>query len=92
MGKNKLYNTVRDQDMFGHPVTLNFNRQGDTHNTFIGGLVSMFIKLLIFGFLAYKSYVLVTLGDNDYFSNQRLTSFSEEPVIDMASQDIIPFF
>ena len=92
MGKNRLYNKVRDRDMFGHHVTLNFNRKGDTYNTIIGGIASLFIKLLIFGFLAYKSYVLVSLGDNAYSSNLKQTNFEEEEAIDLASENILPFF
>jgi hypothetical protein len=31
--------------MFGHIIRLNFNREGDSHQTFIGGFFSIFIKL-----------------------------------------------
>ena len=45
--------------MFGHVINLNFNRQGDTHNTVIGGCFSMLIKLAmsIYVFLNFKKLV-----------------------------------
>ena len=33
--------------MFGHTIKLNFDKQGDTHKTLIGGLFSMFLRLVI---------------------------------------------
>ena len=33
--------------MFGHDVRLNFNNKGHLHKTFLGGLVSLFIKTFI---------------------------------------------
>lgn len=38
---------IRSQDFFGHTITLNFDRAGDTHNTTIGGFVSCFIRAFI---------------------------------------------
>jgi len=78
MAKSRCYNRIKDQDMFGHAVTLNFNQQGDTYNTIIGGCASVIIKLLIFGFLVFKGYILVTRADNSFASNNRLTNFTEE--------------
>jgi hypothetical protein len=50
MGVKKF---IKARDMFGHPVTLNFNRQGDTYFTTCGGLISIFF----FFFLGW--YVLI---------------------------------
>ena len=44
---SKFREWVRSQDFFGHTVTLNFDRNGDTHNTIIGGFFSMFIRIFI---------------------------------------------
>lgn len=35
---------MSDRDDFGHPVTLNYNRRGSTHNTVFGGLISLIIN------------------------------------------------
>ena len=44
----KLAETFRGYDWFGHPIALNFNREGDTHNTSIGGFFSIFLRIAIF--------------------------------------------
>ena len=46
--------------MFGHVINLNFNRQGPSHNTVIGGCFSMLIKLAmgIYVFLNLKKLIL----------------------------------
>ena len=40
-----LVGTVRDQDMFGHVIALNFNKKGESHTTLIGGFFSVLIKI-----------------------------------------------
>ena len=39
---------VKDYDRFGHPVQLNFNKNGPTHNTLLGGIGSIFYYLIVF--------------------------------------------
>jgi len=41
-----FYNMIRRQDLFGHKISLQFNRRGNKHNTCIGGLCS--IALVVF--------------------------------------------
>ena len=43
---------VRDQDWFGHTISLNFEQNGDTYNTYIGGFVSFFLKLFLIYYVA----------------------------------------
>jgi hypothetical protein len=38
---------VRETDMFGHTIALNFERSGDTYNTYTGGFFSIFVKLFL---------------------------------------------
>jgi hypothetical protein len=59
---------VKDQDMFGVPVVLNFNKQGDTFKTFLGGLFSICIKIALGVFLMYKFLRMTSKGDNTYES------------------------
>ena len=47
---------VRDQDMFGHVINLNFDRRGDSHKTMCGGVFSIFFK----GFLTFYVYLMFT--------------------------------
>jgi len=51
----KGYKEVKNQDIFGHSVLLNFNKNGNTHNTFCGGIFSILIRLL----MVYYLYTLL---------------------------------
>ena len=43
---------LKQVDIFGFQVSLNFNRQGSVHNTAIGGIFS----LMIGGLISYLGY------------------------------------
>jgi hypothetical protein len=38
---------IKSHDVYGHPVGLEFNNDGDTHKTVIGGIFSIFSKALM---------------------------------------------
>ena len=40
-GCKPLWNFIKIFDIFGHPVQLNFNKNGTTHKTIIGGFASV---------------------------------------------------
>ena len=63
----KYINVVKDNDMFGHTINLNFNRNGDSHKTFIGGLFSMLIKVTL-AFYVYTLFdrMFMNKGDSNY--------------------------
>ena len=50
--RKRAKNFLKDKDMFGHVVNLNFNGKSDSHNTMIGGSVSILIKMLVVSFLS----------------------------------------
>lgn len=35
---------IKKYDMFGHVITMNFNEQGNSHQTVLGGAMSILIK------------------------------------------------
>lgn len=43
----KIKDFVRSQDFFGHTICLNFDRAGETHNTVIGGTISVIVRVFI---------------------------------------------
>lgn len=65
---NKLSSSIRDIDMFGHPIELNFNKKGSTHNTVVGGFFSIFIKSFLLFYVIYIFYQMFTFG-NDVVRN-----------------------
>ena len=54
-------------DVFGYQVSLNFNRQGNVHNTCIGGFFSMLIGILI-AYLGFTNLKLMFTHDNPSLS------------------------
>jgi len=49
--------------MFGHQIVLNFNKNGDSHTTFIGGFFSIIVKVVM-GIYVYMNFLkLFTMAD-----------------------------
>ena len=91
MSKGKLSNFIKSFDIFGHPVTLNFNKQGDTHNTIIGGVVSIFIKVLLLMFFVERSKTMLTQGDTKITSTEKLADMSLVNDVNLQDRNILPF-
>ena len=69
-----LYNCLKRRDNYGHMVLLNFNKQGETVNTSIGGFVSLIMTVVIYGFLYLKLDVMFSKGKNQ-------VSLLEKPIL-----------
>ena len=52
------------QDVFGHPVTLNFNKKGDTYKTNEGACLSILLRCFMLLFLIVKLRVFAEKSDN----------------------------
>ena len=52
--------------MFGHLITMNFNKRGNKHKTEIGAFFSIFIKLFIYLYigLTFKSLLYMDANKN----------------------------
>ena len=85
----KFRNVVRERDMFGEPILLNFNRKGTTHKTLIGGLISLLVQigLIIYLYVHIEKLVkhledkimitnnLMDMDDSDNFKFMNETGF-----------------
>jgi hypothetical protein len=49
-----------EKDMFGHTVSLNFNKKGDSHKTVVGGVFSIFVRCLMatYIYILFKQLIL----------------------------------
>ena len=56
--------------MFGHQVSLNFDKNGDHHFTLLGGLMSILIKLFVFVYVCIKIQILIDKGSNTLTSEE----------------------
>jgi hypothetical protein len=61
---------VKWNDWFGHTINLNFNQKGDTHNTIIGGIFSIAIKLFMFIYICILWKKMVLSEGNDLSSEE----------------------
>lgn len=43
----KCLDTLRQGDLFGHPIMLHYNHRGPKHQTICGGICSHLVRLLI---------------------------------------------
>ena len=55
---------MRERDIFGHSISLNFDKKGDSHRTVIGGFFSILIKVFLIVYIIYKGKVLIYV-END---------------------------
>ena len=74
---------VKDIDMFGFPIQLNFDKQGSTFNTLPGGCLSLLINLILLGYSILKV-------DKMWFLKGDSIAFDQEPV-DMESLGEVSF-
>ena len=64
MSSSKLSSIIQSSDLFGHIIRLNFNQQGVSHRTLIGGIFSFLIKLLM-SFYVYYNFKKMLLYEDD---------------------------
>ena len=69
--------------MFGHVISLNFDKQGDAHNTFITGLCSLVIR---FGILCY-----IILNFKRMIFNENDLNYTLIGVVDLEELGEVPY-
>ena len=63
-----LYRSVKGADFFGYQVRLNFNKNGEVHNTFIGGIFSILIRVLMLGYVVNLFHKMISYGGDKNLS------------------------
>ena len=71
MGKLRTF--IMNQDMFGHQININFNKNGNSHGSAIGGFFSIILRLmmLFYVFMIIKKMAL-NEGDTNFTQNDIL--------------------
>ena len=72
--------SLRSYDMFGHLITMNFNKRGNHHKTLIGAFFSIFIKVMIYVYVALTFKQLIYKD-----ANKNSTIYSVEPIEDFGT-------
>ena len=83
---------LKQIDIFGFQVSLNFNRQGSVHNTAIGG----FFTLMIVGLISYLGYtnfwLMFTFSNPSLSIIQQKVDFSKLGTSNFEDLNILIFF
>ena len=73
---NLTSNFLQSQDLFGHPIALNYNKRS-TYNSSLGGFISILLKLLIMGFTIHKGKIMLTNKDDEIKQSEQVMNFEE---------------
>jgi len=74
--------------MFGHPVQLNFNKEGHNKNTFLGGIVSICLKISMFVYVIINIKKLILKEDNDLTSAEFLLRHEDLEAMNVPWNDL----
>ena len=80
------------QDNYGHKVAFNFNRQGETVNTVLGGVLSIVINLLIYGYLILKLKTMIETSNNSLGARETDTTAEELGTRNFNEMDMLIYF
>ena len=69
--------SIRNKDLFGYYISLNFNKKGHTHKTLIGGFFSLIVKFIIYGYVGVTMKQMLFLEENKNESIKSLVDLEE---------------
>ena len=75
----KYQRAIAEHDMFGHTINLNFNKEGDSHKTFIGGCFSVLIKVAMFTYVFSNLKKMILMEDDSNSIEYNLIDLDSEP-------------
>ena len=87
----KMGQSIKEQDMFGYSVVLNFNQQGETFRTSLGGVVSVILKLILSTYFLIQVKKMLNNEMDQLGLNQTLTNFDEVGRVPLRESGMIPF-
>ena len=56
--KNLILQLVKVFDIFGKPITLNFDQKGDTHKSLFGSIMSVILASIILAFAGSRASIM----------------------------------
>lgn len=83
------YKSIRQHDIFGHVIHMNFNNRGPSHKTYVGGILSIVIKIFIrvYVLLTFKS--LIFMEENSTSAIESMET--EVPQVNFNTTDLFIF-
>ena len=89
--KKYLKNFVKGCDLFGHQIKLNFNQKGDVQRTFIGGIFSIIVQLVMIAYIVKLLKRLVFTEEPSTDSVGELFKMEDVGIVSMNETSMIPF-
>ena len=87
-----MLDKIKEKDMFGHSVSLNYKREGNTHNTLCGGIVSMFIYAIMLNLVVFKTKTMILVEDDTIIRREKANNDIVTEIVSLADMDLIPAF
>ena len=83
---------LKDYDMFGHQVQMNYNREMDTYNTKCGGCMSFCIKLMMLIMVIEKFRIMWYLLDDNIVKSSHSIDLVEAGELDYRATNMNMFW
>ena len=77
-------------DNFGHPIGVNFNKDGDTSNTVLGGCFSFIISIFLIVFLVFKGQRMINHNEDAY--DTYYESITKADLADLGTLDLFNLY
>ena len=87
----KFAKKVSEFDIFGHVINLNFQREGESHKTAIGGFFSFFIKLAMTLYVFFNLKKMILHEDDTNNIEYNLEDLTKMGSITLDSTDFSMF-
>ena len=69
---------LKNRDLFGHQVQLNFNKKGPQHTMVVGGVVSIIVKVLMLTYVGVLMNRMLEYKDDQISSSVNILDFGKE--------------
>ena len=81
-------NKIRSFDIYGNPITLNFNDKGNSHKTHIGGVCTIISTLF---FIMYCGQKIINASGNENIDlDKRMVNINKLGEVSLGEADYIP--
>ena len=87
-----MLNKIKEKDMFGHSVSLNYRREGNTHNTICGGIISLFIYAIMLNLVFFKTKTMIMVEDDTVVRREKANNDIITEIVSLADMDLTPAF
>jgi extradiol dioxygenase family protein len=88
----KFSQLIRDQDVFGHDVSLHFNKQAAKHTTVTGGIMSIVVKVGMLAFTMLLFWRLLFFKGDSIALQMKIMNFTRQGEVDYhATESVLAF-